>query len=96
MITLRETDADIVAVSAEINQKLGYPKRGTHVGGGRHVAMPIDWDGQGECPPGWTKGAVAVALADDSATEELRVDARVEQQLQAFPETLAKIRTPSK
>lgn len=56
------------ALGSIINKALGYPKIGTHVGGGVHVPMPLTWDGQGNCPPGWTKQRQAnwVASALDS------------------------------
>lgn len=57
-------DAASDALQAIINKALGYPKIGTHIGGGRHCAMPGTWDGQGEVPPGWTKHAVAVWTKD--------------------------------
>ena len=54
---------------AIINKALGYPKRGSHIGGGVHVTMPASWDGSGATPPGWTKQATAnwVAAALDAA-----------------------------
>lgn len=57
------------ALSSIVNKALGYPRKGAHVGGGIHVPMPESWDGQGVCPPGWTKQASSnwVASALDSA-----------------------------
>lgn len=48
------TEAECRAVAAAVDKALGYPRRGEHVGEGRHVVMPEAWDGTGECPPGWT------------------------------------------
>jgi hypothetical protein len=46
----------LLAVGTEVAQDklLGYPQAGVHVGGGRHVAMPATWDGNGAVPIGWT------------------------------------------
>lgn len=46
----------------------GYPKIGSHIGGGIHVNMPPTWDGTGATPPGWTKSPQVVwgATALDS------------------------------
>lgn len=53
---------------AAVDKALGYPRRGRHVGGGRHVGMPDTWDGQGPCPPGWTKSASEPVEAADGTT----------------------------
>lgn len=74
------------AVCAIIDKALGFPRVGSHVGGGIHVPMPQTWDGQGATPPGWTKSATtpwvastadaAVPLPDDMATELQRAGAQ--------------------
>lgn len=63
------TEAEMDAVCAIIDKALGFPRAGTHVGGGIHVPMPETWDGQGPTPPGWTKRATTpwVASATDAA-----------------------------
>lgn len=51
---------------AIVDKALGYPRKGTHVGGGRHVTMPATWDGTGATPPGWAKSAADVWVASAS------------------------------
>ena len=50
---LTRTQASRILV---LRQKTGddAPSKGTHTGGGRHVPMPVDWDGAGRVPPGWS------------------------------------------
>lgn len=48
------------ALNAIVNKALGYPKKGTRVGGGIFPTISESWDGQGEAPFGWTKQATAV------------------------------------
>ena len=52
------TEASNDSLKAIVDKALGYPRKGTHVGNVR-VAMPDTWDGNGPCPPGWTKQATA-------------------------------------
>lgn len=54
MTYVLQTEA--LARETERNQDklLQYPKKGTRVGGGKHVPMPDTWDGIGPVPPGWT------------------------------------------
>lgn len=56
-----EAACDEVVVLA--NKALGFPAKGRHVGGGRHVDMPDTWDGTGPTPPGWTKTVTAVYVS---------------------------------
>jgi len=60
------TEAACDSVAAVVDKALGYPKKGTHVGGGIHVDMPATWDGQGATPPGWTKRHTTVYTASPS------------------------------
>lgn len=66
---VQATEAGNDALNAIVNKALGYPRRGTRAGGGIHVDAPPTWDGQGACPSGWTKQAVAnyVASPADAA-----------------------------
>lgn len=78
------TEAANDALNAIVNKALGYPKRGTPVGGGIFPVIPETWDGQGPVPFGWTKQAVAVYVA--SATDSaLPMPDDVVAQLQAGP-----------
>jgi hypothetical protein len=62
-----------------LNKALALPRKGTQVGGGKHVLMPATWNGVGPTPLGWTKSASinwvasaltsAVAIPDTLATE---------------------------
>lgn len=54
MKCLLGTDAALSPVATAVNAALGYPKKGSHIGGGIHVNMPPTWDGTGPTPPGWT------------------------------------------
>lgn len=78
------------ALRAAIDKSLGFPRKGVQVGGGIHVDQPDDWDGNGECPPGWTATAVQIVeptgddkalppiveLPDDIAVELAKPEAR--------------------
>lgn len=63
------TEAECDDIVTLVDKALGYPKRGTHIGPGRHVTMPATWDGTGATPPGWAKRHVQnwVASAADAA-----------------------------
>lgn len=54
------TEVTLDAVRLLLDVAMGYPRKGMHLGGGRHVDMPDTWDGQGATPPGWTKHACAM------------------------------------
>jgi hypothetical protein len=71
------TEATEDSLLAILNKAFGYPVRGVHIGPGRHVSMPFNWDGKGETPPGWTRDVTLnyVASASDAAV--------------AFPDSLA-------
>jgi len=64
-----ETASD--ALNVIVAKCTGHPKIGSHIGGGLHVSMPPSWDGQGGCPPGWTKQPTAVWVI--SATDTVLV-----------------------
>lgn len=57
------TEAECEQVVALIDKQCGYPKRGTHVGGGIHVDMPETFT---PGAPGWT-ATYDVPKADASA-----------------------------
>lgn len=62
-----------------VDKALEYPRKGTHVGSGPHVAMPVTWDGLGPTPLGWAKSASVpwVATAADAVLplpEDLTVE----------------------
>lgn len=59
------TDSEARELQAAVDAAMGYPRKGEHVGGGRHVDMPIKWDGTGECPPGWGATFTEVQHAED-------------------------------
>lgn len=63
------TEAANDAVNVIINKALAAPFVGTHVGGGRHVAMPTIWDGYGDTPPGYTKQRVPNYVLNASTTQ---------------------------
>jgi hypothetical protein len=81
------TEAQMDALSAVVDKALGFPMRGTNVGGGQHVVSPETWDGTGETPLGWTKSATApwtasatdavLPIPDDLVTELQRPAAQV-------------------
>ncbi len=56
--------AEAEAMQATINKAMGYPMRGTHIGDGRHVDMPEEWDGKGDPPPGWCKNYAEIYDAE--------------------------------
>ena len=62
------TEAAMDALNVIVNKALGFPKVGTHAGGGIHCTMPSTWNGTGQTPTGWTKQrcAVWVAAANDA------------------------------
>jgi hypothetical protein len=51
------TLAEMQEAQRIVDKALGYPKKGRHVGGGKHTPIQEEWDGVGEVPPGWTKTA---------------------------------------
>lgn len=59
------TASEIAAAQAAADKLLGYPKKGTHIGGGIHVPMPDTWDGTGPTPPGWLKTVADPITATD-------------------------------
>lgn len=61
------TPAEMEAARAALDKALGFPRRGRQVGGGIHAACPEAWDGNGDCPPGWTRSASEVLVDDDGA-----------------------------
>lgn len=62
------TEAEMDALRVTVDKALGFPRKGTHVGRGPHVAMPDTWDGTGPTPSGWGKSASVpwVASATDT------------------------------
>lgn len=48
------SDAEALALQAAIDSAMGYPRKGVHVGEGRHIDIPESWDGNGNPPPGWS------------------------------------------
>jgi hypothetical protein len=63
------TKASVEAVQADVDTLMGYPSRGVHVGGGRHVDMPETFT---PGAPGWTEHHAAVRKhpkKDEYATE---------------------------
>lgn len=78
------TEANMDALGLIVSKALGYPIVGTHVGGGLHVSMPATWDGQGACPPGWTKVAVSTWVASASSAA-LPISDAMATQLQSAP-----------
>lgn len=52
--TVQLTRAEAQVTEQNQDKLLGYPLRGTHVGGGRHVDMPASWDLTGPTPIGWS------------------------------------------
>lgn len=48
------TQAAAQTVEQLQDKLLGFPAKGTHIGGGVHVPMPDAWDTVGAVPPGWT------------------------------------------
>lgn len=74
------TEAEMSALQVVIDKALGFPRKGTHVGGrGVYVNMPDTWDGTGPTPPGWAASATVpwvatpldavLPLPDDIAAE---------------------------
>jgi hypothetical protein len=68
---------------ALVNKALS--SRGVHVGGGRHVEMPDEWDGTGATPPGWTEaarlmedGTVTLDVDESRAAERLPAEEAAE------------------
>lgn len=84
-----DTEAKCDALVGIIDKALGYPKRGTHVGGGKHAVMPETWDGTGPTPPGWTKNAT-VSWVASAASAAVPVPDSLATQLQR-PESLARL-----
>jgi len=68
---LPHSAAQAAQIVAALDVLEGYPSRGVHVGGGRHVDAPDTWDGTGDTPSGWTKGHEAVERPGDPT--QLRV-----------------------
>lgn len=66
--TASGTEAQMDALRVLVDKALAYPRKGTHVGRGPHVAMPDTWDGTGPTPLGWAKSATVpwVASASDA------------------------------
>lgn len=54
------TRSEATSVAQTQDKLLGYPLRGTRIGGGVHVTMPETWDGTGACPPGWSSHVASV------------------------------------
>jgi hypothetical protein len=69
LLCVTGAEAEMDALNAIVSKALGYPRPGVHVGGGRHVDMPEQWDGRGDAPLGWTKQYTAnwVATAQVAA-----------------------------
>lgn len=75
---------ELEEMRAVLDKVLGYPRRGVHVGGGIHVPMPDEWDGQGETPLGWTRtvgepfldveGKLLLEVSDRTAQEVAEAD----------------------
>ena len=53
MASFSGTEAEVREFVDLRDKLLGRPRRGVHVGRGRHVDMPDTWDGEGRKPPGW-------------------------------------------
>jgi hypothetical protein len=51
------TKASVEAVQADTDTLMGYPRKGVHVGGGRHAEMPDTFI---PGAPGWTEHQAAV------------------------------------
>jgi len=60
MATFNGTEEECEELARILDKADGGPKRGVHVGGGIHVPMPAQWDGEGEVPIGWTSHKAAV------------------------------------
>jgi hypothetical protein len=69
MQTVLTSEASADTLSDLVDKALGYPRKGAHQGGGRHVTMPDTWTGTGLAPPGWTRSHESVfrASAADAA-----------------------------
>ncbi len=78
------TEASNDALNAIVSKALGYPVIGVNIGNGPHVAMPPTWNGSGQCPPGWTKQAIANYVASP-ASAALPIPDTLATQLQAGP-----------
>lgn len=78
MIYRRQTKADADELVALRDTLTPDPVRGVHVGGGRHVDMPAEWDRGGDVPPGWSGFPGAreefADIEDDATTVGYRVD----------------------
>lgn len=70
MNTMKGTKADLDDYAAKRDKLLGYPSRGVQVGGGIHVALPVSWNGLGNCPPGWTATHSRVDESADKTSYE--------------------------
>lgn len=85
MIAEKLTEAEALELLA-IRKKLGLdpePVKGAHTGGGRHVPMPEEWNGEGKVPPGWAgvsgvfeqEDGFAVEVIEFSKTDESKLSA---------------------
>lgn len=78
------------ALNAIVSKCLGYPKRGTYVGGGPTTAtMPDNWNGVGATPWGWTKQPTTCWFKSSLDTIEVIDDATAA--LLALPENQANL-----
>lgn len=50
---LYSAEDDARSKAAQLDRSEAYPRKGVHVGSGRHVFIR-EWDGQGPPPPGWS------------------------------------------
>jgi hypothetical protein len=60
MQTVLTSEASADTLADLVDKALGYPRKGAHQGGGRHVTMPDTWVGTGVAPPGWTRSHESV------------------------------------
>jgi hypothetical protein len=78
------TEAANDALNIIVSKALGYPKKGSHIGGGVHVAIQGTYDGTGACPAGWTKQPTANWAASPASSAVPITDAMAVE-LQAGP-----------